>query len=76
MSVENVMQIVVLTATAVWTVATIRNTTQNLNDSIKSLARTVENLSASVGKIQTKSIDHEARIRVVEKQMGNWGDGA
>lgn len=76
MSLESVLQIVVLTATAVWTVATIRNTTQNLNDSIKSLARTVESLSASVGKIQNKSIDHEARIRVVEKQMGNWSDGA
>lgn len=57
----------------VWTVASIKSTTEILNNTIQSLKETVLALKITLDEMDKKQDDHETRLRILEKFGGGNG---
>jgi hypothetical protein len=53
---------------AVWVVGEIKNTTRELRNTLENVIATVTKLDQTLGHVENKTNDHEARIRVLEAQ--------
>ena len=54
-------------ATAVWTVAAIKNQTNGLRQAIETLSKAAEKLEATVERIEKRQFDHELRLSLLER---------
>lgn len=62
-----ILETVIIIIGGVWTVASIKSTTEILNNTIQSLKETVVALKITLDEIDKKQDDHETRIRILEE---------
>lgn len=61
-----VIQLVALVAAGIWAVSAIKSTTVQLTATIDTLEKTVSRLAVMIAAIETKAVDHEVRIQMLE----------
>ena len=65
------IQILGMVVAAVWVVASVKSSTRSLSQTIEHLATEVGRLERVIERIETRTLDHEVRIQLMEQQKGN-----
>ena len=64
-----VIQLLGMGAGAFWVVGSVRNTSNQLASAVTSLNKTLDKLEATMKSVETKQVDHEIRMRLMEAKQ-------